>query len=154
MRKNNIFTFIDEVEKNDETLKKWGDYYRIEESIIETIVKTRKNKGLSQKQVAELTGLKQPAIARIENNANSPQLDTLIKIVDALGLKIEVKDVKENEIQEALDKVTIIADELFDAFYTKAHSFTQNSDIYRYQGGNTSENKSYEHPCQKNHPAW
>ncbi len=104
MRKNNIFTFIDEVEKNDETLKKWGDYYRIEESIIETIVKTRKNKGLSQKQVAELTGLKQPAIARIENNANSPQLDTLIKIVDALGLKIEVKDAKENEIREHLTK--------------------------------------------------
>ena len=41
-----------------------------------------------------MTGLKQLAIARIENNVNSPQLDTLIKILDALDLKIEIKGEK------------------------------------------------------------
>ncbi len=44
-----------------------------------------------------MTGLKQPAIARIENNVNSPQLDTLIKILDALDLKIEINSLKTNE---------------------------------------------------------
>ena len=94
MKKHDIFTFLNDVEKNDETLKKWGDLYRIEKELIEAIVDTRKSKGLSQKQLAEMTGLKQPAIARIENNTNSPQLDTIIKIADALGLKITLSNPK------------------------------------------------------------
>ena len=69
-----------------------------EENIINTIISTRKKKGLTQKEVAKMTGLKQPAIARIENNVNSPQLDTLIKILDALDLKIEINSLKTNKI--------------------------------------------------------
>jgi len=45
-----------------------------------------------------MTGLKQPAIDRIENNVNSPQLDTLIKILDALDLKIEINSLKTDKI--------------------------------------------------------
>ncbi len=69
-----------------------------EENIINTIISTRKKKGLTQKEVAKMTGLKQPAIARIENNVNSPQLDTLIKILDALDLKIEINSLKTDKI--------------------------------------------------------
>ena len=98
MKKNNIDTFLIELEKNNETFKKWGDLYRIEENIIKTIISTRKKKGLTQKEVAEMTGLKQLAIARIENNVNSPQLDTLIKILDALDLKIEINSLKTDKI--------------------------------------------------------
>ena len=43
-----------------------------------------------------MTGLKQPAIARIENKINSPQLDTLLKIVDALDLTFDIKDIEEH----------------------------------------------------------
>ncbi len=42
---------------------------------------------MSQKELAELTGLKQPAIARIEKGENSPQLNTLLKLVDSLDLE-------------------------------------------------------------------
>ena len=69
-----------------------------EENIINTIISTRKKKGLTQKEVAKMTGLKQPAIDRIENNVNSPQLDTLIKILDALDLKIEINSLKTDKI--------------------------------------------------------
>jgi transcriptional regulator with XRE-family HTH domain len=69
-----------------------------EENIIKTIISTRKKKGLTQKEVAEMTGLKQPTIARIENNVNSPQLDTVIKILDALDLKIEINSLKTDKI--------------------------------------------------------
>ena len=69
-----------------------------EENIINTIISTRKKKGLTQKEVAEMTGLKQPTIARIENNVNSPQLDTVIKILDALDLKIEINSLKTDKI--------------------------------------------------------
>ena len=31
MKKNDIFTLLDELEHNDDTLKKWGDLYKTEE---------------------------------------------------------------------------------------------------------------------------
>ena len=55
MKKNNIDTYLIELEKNNETFKKWGDLYRIEENIINTIISTRKKKGLTQKEVAEMS---------------------------------------------------------------------------------------------------
>ena len=83
---------IREIEKNDELLSKWRKHYELEKSIIEKMVEFRKNQGITQKELAEMCGLKQSAIARIENRVNSPQLDTIIKIFDALNLRVEVID--------------------------------------------------------------
>ena len=152
MKKNNIFTFLDEIEKSDETLKKWGDLYRIEEKIIETLVSARKNKGLSQKEVADITGLKQPAIARIENNVNSPQLDTLIKLVDALDLKIEIRSI--NCREQIVDSNTF--QEIVDEIHTMYSRGINGKQVYytsEYKGGYTSENNKHEYPCKENHPA-
>lgn len=93
MKKNDVFSYLDELESKDETLQLWGDLYRIEETIINKIIETRKNKGLSQKEVAIKAGLKQPAIARIENGTNSPQLDTLLKVFNALDINFEITDI-------------------------------------------------------------
>ena len=92
--KNDIDTFLIELEKDNETFKKWGELYMIEENIINTIISTRKKKGLTQSDVATKTGLKQSAVTRVENMSNSPRLDTLIKILYVLGLKIEIKPIK------------------------------------------------------------
>ncbi len=48
--KNNIDTFLIELEKNNETFKKWGDLYRIEENIINTIISTRKKERVNSKR--------------------------------------------------------------------------------------------------------
>jgi ribosome-binding protein aMBF1 (putative translation factor) len=50
----------------------------------------RRNRGLSQKQLAAKSGLKQPAIARIESLSTSPRVDTLVKILYHLGYKLEI----------------------------------------------------------------
>lgn len=92
--KNDIKTYLTELEKDNETFKQWGELYMIEENIINTIILTRKKKGLTQSDVATKTGLKQSAVARVENMAHSPRLDTLIKILYVLGLKIEIKPIK------------------------------------------------------------
>lgn len=92
MKKNDVFSYLDELESNDETLQLWADLYRIEEAIINKIIETRKNKGMSQKDVAVKAGLKQPAVARIENGTNSPQLDTLLKVFNALDINFEITD--------------------------------------------------------------
>ena len=92
MKKNDVFSYLDELESNDETLQLWAVLYRIEEAIINKIIETRKNKGMSQKDVAVKAGLKQPAVARIENGTNSPQLDTLLKVFNALDINFEITD--------------------------------------------------------------
>ena len=59
-----------------------------EEELISQMVRLRKERNLSQKQLAELTGNKQQAISRIEKNGHSPSLQTFCNILDALGYGI------------------------------------------------------------------
>lgn len=83
----NINEAITKLEEQHETLGKWRKHYELEKVLIEKIVNRRKDLNITQQQLAKLTGLKQPAIARIENQTNSPTLGTLITIIDALDLR-------------------------------------------------------------------
>lgn len=147
MKKKDIFTYLDEKENKNEQLKKWGDLYRIEKDIINVIVNTRKEKKMSQQDIANLTGLKQPAIARIENQVNSPQLDTLIKILDALDIKITLEASCNNDKQIDPETHRALADEL-QILYSKEYS--QPSYTETYPGGIKYENKSDQYSCNEN----
>ncbi len=48
-------------------------------------------RGLTQAQLAEMVGTRQPSIARLENGTSAPSLSFLSKIAEALGAKIEFK---------------------------------------------------------------
>jgi ribosome-binding protein aMBF1 (putative translation factor) len=50
----------------------------------------RHDKGISQRKLEELSGVKQPVIARMENGTNSPQLDTVLKVLGALGKTLAI----------------------------------------------------------------
>ena len=54
-------------------------------ALIGELVKARKERGLSQKQLEELTGVKQPVIARMENGSTTPNLSTILKVLAPLG---------------------------------------------------------------------
>lgn len=58
--------------------------------LIGKLITARKERGLSQKKLEELTGVKQPVIARMEKGVTNPQVDTLNKVLSALGLKLAV----------------------------------------------------------------
>lgn len=47
--------------------------------------------GMSQQQLAALTGTTQPAIARLEKGGRPPRIDTLLRIADALGCDLTVE---------------------------------------------------------------
>ena len=49
--------------------------------------------GMIQKELETITGINQAAICRIEKMKNIPQLDTLIKLMKPLGLKLTVSKV-------------------------------------------------------------
>lgn len=57
-------------------------------NLVAIIIERRMELGLSQRDLAAISGIKQPAIARLETLGSIPKLDTLIRILKALGLKI------------------------------------------------------------------
>jgi DNA-binding XRE family transcriptional regulator len=50
----------------------------------------RKERGLSQKKLEELSGVRQPVIARMERGSTSPQLDTVLKVLAPLGKTLAI----------------------------------------------------------------
>lgn len=58
--------------------------------LVAEIIERRLELGLSQRDLAALSGVKQPAIARFETLGTIPRLDTLIKIMKVLGMKLSV----------------------------------------------------------------
>lgn len=54
------------------------------------LVRARKELGISQKKLEELSGVKQPVIARMERGSTSPQLDTVLKVLAPLGKTLAV----------------------------------------------------------------
>jgi DNA-binding XRE family transcriptional regulator len=77
---------------NDETRVSPADRERInfEVALIGKMIEAREQKGISQRELAEISGVKQPAIARLESLKATPQIDTLFKVLHPLGYTIEI----------------------------------------------------------------
>ena len=60
------------------------------------IARLRIKEGLTQAQLAEKVGTKQPSIARLENGSTQPTLSSLKKIGKALNARVVVQFVSEN----------------------------------------------------------
>ena len=59
-------------------------------AIIDRLVEERHLQGLTQKDLAEVAKLPQSVIARFERKKNAPQLDTLVKIANALKCDLAI----------------------------------------------------------------
>jgi len=62
-----------------------------EYKIIEEIIMARKERKLTQKDLAELIGTKQSNISRLESGNYNPSLDLLNRIALAVGKELEVR---------------------------------------------------------------
>ena len=51
----------------------------------------RELRGLTQKQLAEVTGIAQADISRFENGTGNPSLRTLKRLADGLGMRLKVE---------------------------------------------------------------
>lgn len=82
-------------------MEKWSEIKREIKSISEEekiyiellagIVSSRIDKGLTQRELSEMTGLKQSAIARLESpTVHAASLKTVIKYLDSLDMKLKV----------------------------------------------------------------
>ena len=59
-------------------------------ALIGELIKARTEKGISQKKLEELSGDKQPIIARMERGITSPQISTLLKVLAPLGKTLAI----------------------------------------------------------------
>ena len=59
-------------------------------AIIGELIKAREEQGITQKRLEELSGIKQPVIARMERGSTTPQLRTLLKVLVPLGKTLAV----------------------------------------------------------------
>ena len=61
-----------------------------EVALIGKLIEAREKRGLSQKQLADMCGLKQSAIARLERMNATPQLNTLMRVLKPLGYCLDI----------------------------------------------------------------
>ena len=59
-------------------------------AVADKVAERRQERGLSQRELAELVGTTQSAIARLERGGRPPRIDTLLRIADALGCDLVV----------------------------------------------------------------
>ena len=90
----------------DEWAKELGinmNELRQKDRLITLIVKTRKQRGLTQAQLATLVGVSQPRIAQIENRVKIGKItfDVLLHILDGLGhdYKITTRKVRKPDLE-------------------------------------------------------
>ena len=81
----NALEFIDSLLTPEEILES-----DLRVALIGELIKARQEKGLSQKKLEELSGVKQPVIARMEKGQTSPQLDTILKVLALLGKTLAI----------------------------------------------------------------
>ena len=82
------------------TFKDWQDQQRKDADFVAEsleleagyqIARLRILRGLTQAQLAEMVGTRQPSIARLENGSSVPSLSFLERIADALDATVKIK---------------------------------------------------------------
>ncbi len=92
------------VEKTEEQIKHDEKLKELELEVIRQIVQARKSQKLSQRVVGERAGIIRETVAKIENNLNSPQINTLIRLLEPIGYTLGVVPlVKEEEDEKVTE---------------------------------------------------
>ena len=71
--------------------KKEYDELDPEFSIIQAMINARKESGLTQKQLAEKTGITQGDISKMERGNGNPSIRTLQRLADGMGMILKVE---------------------------------------------------------------
>lgn len=69
----------------------------LEYEFICDFIRLRKDLGLTQSEFASLSGVIREKIAKIENQLNSPQLNSLIKILEPIGYTVKIMPITKEE---------------------------------------------------------
>lgn len=94
-------TFNDMLEKQlkDEEFRKEYEAIQSEMDIIKALVDARNSLDLTQKELAERTGINQADISKIENGTRNPSLNLLKRLADGMGMVLKIEFIPKQRIQ-------------------------------------------------------
>ena len=81
--------FLQEKLQDPEFKREW-DEMEPEFQLIKAMLKGREDQKLSQRQLAERTGITQSDISKIETGEANPTLETLKKLASGLGMNLNI----------------------------------------------------------------
>ena len=85
------------MKKVNEFIEKEKLLSELEYELVKDFIIIRKNQKLTQQEVANQSNVIRETIARIENSITSPQVNTLIKILEPLGYTIKIVPLERKE---------------------------------------------------------
>ncbi len=82
--------FLDEM-MQDEEFKKEFDALEPEYEAIREVLKARKERKLTQKQLSELSGVAQADISRLENGNSNPTVKMLQRLANSMNMDLKIE---------------------------------------------------------------
>lgn len=82
------------MKEKKEYIKREKKIMDMEYSIISNYIKIRKDLKISQEQLSKETNVIRTTIARVERSMNSPQLKTMLELLEPLGYTLEIVPLK------------------------------------------------------------
>ena len=105
-REVDIKKMIEEEKLRDPEFKKVWDDSRMEYEVLGQLIKLRKERGLSQAELAKMAGSNQQIISRVEKHEHSPTLKTICNFVKALNAEIRIVPLTEdNKLRKVIQSV-------------------------------------------------
>lgn len=81
---------LDEQMKDPEFRDEW-EVLEPERQIIRAMIEGRERGDLTQQQLAEITGIQQSDISRLENGTGNPSLRTLKRLAAGMGMRLKLE---------------------------------------------------------------
>lgn len=82
--------FLNEQLIDEEFKKEWDDI-QPEMDVIRAMVDARISQNLTQKELAERTGINQADISKLENGTRNPSLKLLKRLADGMGMTLKLE---------------------------------------------------------------
>ena len=76
------------------------DEINLKNKIIGEIIEARQSREVTQQYLEELSGVRQPVIARLEGNTSDPRLTTILKILRPLGKTLAIVPIDEDMVNK------------------------------------------------------
>lgn len=83
---------------NDPEIKEEYDALEPEFAIIQALIDARKQRGITQKELSERTGISQGDISKLENGNGNPSVRTLKRLASAMGMALKIEFVQNKGI--------------------------------------------------------
>ena len=82
----------------DEAFRKEYEAIQPEMDVIRAIVDARTSQNLTQKELAERTGINQADISKLENGTRNPSVNLLKRLAEGMGMTLKIEFVPKQRI--------------------------------------------------------